>query len=74
MTDEKYSFLTPQASRVTLFFRSSVARLTKTLTKAFDHLEEYTANAERLAKKIYQEDGAKDAALILEREAELTRH
>ncbi|KAL6782307.1 hypothetical protein ACKKBG_A06300 [Auxenochlorella protothecoides x Auxenochlorella symbiontica] len=46
----------------------SAARLNKLLVKALGNLEEYTANAERLARRIYAEDGAGRAADLIEAE------
>ncbi len=44
------------------------ARLNKLLVKALGNLEEYTANAGRLAGRIYAEDGAGRAADLIEAE------
>lgn len=47
------------------------AKLTKALNKVLDNLEEYTANAERLARRIYEENGIQGAAEVVEGEAAL---
>ena len=50
---------------------SRAAKLTKALNKVLDDLEEYTAHAERLARRIYEENGIQGAAEVVEGEAAL---